>query len=367
MDAPIRVVLIDDSAVVRGALRRIIEPSGDIVIAGTASNGRLGLEAVAAHRPDVVLLDIEMPEMDGMQTLPRLLAANPGLKVIMASSLTQRGAQVTMDALALGAADYITKPTARAGPDALAPMAAELLGKIRGLARPHRHLRPATPLRTRAVGPESDSAPIPEPTTGALRRGLGGRAPELIAIASSTGGPNALAQLFKALPNECKTPIVVTQHMPPLFTQMLAQRLTRESGRTCVEASDRMPVQPGHTYIAPGDKHLLVERENGALRIRLSDAPPENHCRPSADVMFRSIANAVGGSTLVVVLTGMGEDGKRGADVLRRAGARVLAQDEASSVVWGMPGAVVAAGLADQVLTLPLIAQRIAHLELALA
>jgi two-component system chemotaxis response regulator CheB len=374
MDGPIRVFLIDDSAVVRGALRRIIEAEPDLAVVGTAANGRMGLDAVVAAQPEVVLLDIEMPELDGLATLPQLLALLPGLKVIMASSLTQRGARVTLEALALGAADYITKPTARAGPDALAPLAAQLLEKIRGLAGRRRAATPGQPSAAaappriamrRAPTPAAGSPLVDPPSAGARRLGFE-VAPELIAVASSTGGPNALATLLRALPREARTPIIITQHMPPLFTTLLAQRLERESGRRCIEAADRMPLAPGHVYIAPGDHHLLVDGGAGAWQLRLSQDPAENHCRPSADPMFRSVSEAFGARVLAVVLTGMGEDGRRGCEAVRRAGGRVLVQDEASSVVWGMPGAVVAVGCADAVLTVPEIAQRIAHLEMVL-
>lgn len=369
MVAPIRVFLIDDSAVVRGALRRIIEAESDLVVVGTAANGRLGLEAVVAARPDIVLLDIEMPELDGLATLPRLLEAAPGVRVIMASSLTQRGARVTLEALALGAADYITKPTARAGPEALAPVAEQLVAKIRALGAPRAAapavVPPAPPPRRPTPTPRHGTPIVEGPSAGTRRLGFTAP-PEVIAVASSTGGPNALATLLRALPRDARTPIVITQHMPPLFTQLLAQRLERESGRHCVEATDGLRVASGHVYIAPGDHHLLVEKAGADVRLRLTQTPPENHCRPSADPMFRSVSAAFGARVLAVVLTGMGADGRRGCETIRARGGRVLVQDEASSVVWGMPGAVVAAGLADAVLPVPEIAQRIAHLELVL-
>jgi two-component system chemotaxis response regulator CheB len=370
--APIRVFLIDDSTVVRGALRRIIDATSDLRVVGAAANGRLGLEGIAQAAPDVVLLDIEMPEMDGLTTLPRLIAAHPGVRVIMASSLTQRGALVTLEALAMGAADYITKPTARAGPDALAPMAEQVVAKIRALGRApgatagaaSRVARPE-PRRTPRHG---DVAPIVEPPSAGFRRGLGGwgAPPEIVAIAASTGGPNALATVLRGLPPEFRTPLVVTQHMPPLFTLLLAQRLERESGRRCHEATDGMPLEEGHVYIAPGDHHLLVAPAKGGWQMRLTQTPPENHCRPSADPMLRSVSEGFGARALAVVLTGMGEDGRRGCEAIRATGGRVLVQDEATSVVWGMPGAVVSAGCADWVVGLPQVAHRIAQLELVL-
>jgi len=351
-------------------MRRIIDATPDLRVVGSASNGRIGLESIAEADPDVVLLDIEMPELDGLATLPRLLAAHPHVRVIMASSLTQKGAQVTLEALAIGAADYITKPTSRAGPDALAPMAEQVVAKIRGLGRarrggvittePRSAPRPQTPsYGTPTFRPSAEPAPSfanrvhREPT----------RKPAVIAIASSTGGPNALVNLLRGLPNDFRTPIIITQHMPPLFTLLLAQRLQRETGRPCVEATDRMPLAEGHVFIAPGDYHLIVEPAGDGWRLRLTQSAQENHCRPAADPMFRSVAEHFGSRALALVLTGMGEDGRRGSQAIRNAGGHVFAQDEATSVVWGMPGAVVAAGCADAVLPIDQLSQRVALLE----
>ncbi|MHB1297455.1 MAG: chemotaxis-specific protein-glutamate methyltransferase CheB [Gemmatimonadaceae bacterium] len=354
MPPPIRVFLVDDSTVVRGALRRILDATADIRVVGSASNGRLGLEAIGQAQPDVVLLDIEMPELDGLATLPLLLAAHPNVRVIMASSLTRRGAQVTIEALAIGAADYVTKPTARAGPESLAPMAEQILAKIRALA----------PARPRGGdSPEPPSAPSPAPWAARAPRftpPIG--APDIVAIASSTGGPNALVAVLRGLATSMRAPIIVTQHMPPVFTMLLAERLQRESGRRCVEATDGSPLLDDHVYIAPGDHHLLVGARDGAPCLRLSQSEPENHCRPSADPMFRSVSAQYGARALAVVLTGMGDDGRRGCEFIRRAGGRVMVQDEATSVVWGMPGAVARAGLADWVVPLPEIAPRHAQL-----
>ncbi len=369
-DRPIRVFLIDDSTVVRGAMRRIIDATPDLRVVGSASNGRIGLDGIAEADPDVVLLDIEMPELDGLATLPRLLAAHPQVRVIMASSLTQKGAQVTLEALAIGAADYITKPTSRAGPDALAPMAEQVVTKIRALGRarrggapsaePRQGTRAHTPSHgTMAFRPNADST---SSFTSRVHREPT-RKPAVIAIASSTGGPNALVHLLRGLPSDFRTPIIITQHMPPLFTLLLAQRLQRETGRPCVEATDRMPLAEGHVFIAPGDHHLLVEPAGDGWRLRLTQTPPENHCRPAADPMFRSVAEHFGSRALALVLTGMGEDGRRGCQAIRNAGGFVFAQDEATSVVWGMPGAVVAAGCADAVYPIDQLSQQIALLE----
>ena len=347
--APIRVMLVDDSAVVRGAVGRMVDAAADMRVVTTATTGRQALAALVHTPVDVILLDVEMPDMDGLTALPLLLQTQPGVQVIMQSSLTLAGASVTMQALALGATDFITKPTAR-GMSGLQEIEREIVAKIR------------------AVGRRSTSGalrPSPPPVVARPRAILGAResaALQVIAIAASTGGPNALAEVLKALAREVTLPILITQHMPPVFTGLLAQRLTRDCGRDCVEAVEEMPVRAGRVYIAPGDRHMVVATHEGAPFLRLTADPPENHCRPAADVMLRSVAAVYGNTALAVVLTGMGEDGRRGCEVLHARGGRVIAQDEASSVVWGMPGAVVSAGLADHVLPLGQIAGKVATL-----
>jgi len=352
----IRILLVDDSAVVRSALRQIIEATPDLRVAATAPNGRLGLETLRSVQVDVVLLDIEMPEMDGLTTLPQILAAHPSVRVIMASSLTQAGAGVTMQALALGAVDYFAKPSARAGARVLAEMSAEIVTKIRAIGGAAQRSRTTLP----RLAPPRVAPPAYVPSV------LGGfnteKDPQIVAIASSTGGPNALIEVLGGLPPDFPLPIVITQHMPPLFTALLAQRIARDTRRDCVEAVNGLQVKAGRVYVAPGGSHMLVRTHEGEPFIELSAAAPENHCRPAADPMLRSLAGVYGAGTLVVVLTGMGEDGRRGCEVVRQRGGRVIVQDEATSVVWGMPGAVANAGLAHQVLPLREIASRISTL-----
>ncbi|MBL8960335.1 MAG: chemotaxis response regulator protein-glutamate methylesterase [Gemmatimonadetes bacterium] len=343
-------MLVDDSAVVRGAVGRMVDAAADMRIVTTATTGRQALAALAHTPVDVILLDVEMPDMDGLTALPLLLQQQPGVQVIMQSSLTLAGASVTMQALALGATDFITKPTAR-GMSGLQEIEREIVAKIRAVGR-----------RSSTVGTVRPPSP---PVVARPRAILGARdsaALQVIAIASSTGGPNALAEVLKGLPADVTLPILITQHMPPVFTGLLAQRLTRDCGRDCVEAVEEMPVRAGRVYIAPGDRHMVVATHEGVPFLRLTADPPENHCRPAADVMLRSVAAVYGNTALVVVLTGMGEDGRRGCEVIHARGGRVIAQDEASSVVWGMPGAVVAAGLADHVLPLGQIAGKVANL-----
>ncbi len=356
-DGPIRVLVVDDSAVVRGAIGRILESVPDIKVVTTAPNGQLALDALKHCEVDVVLLDVEMPVMDGITTLPRILAAHPSVRVIMASSLTQQGAAITMQALSLGATDYISKPSARVGAAGLAGVADEIVTKVRaiGLARRARPAIPAKPVQRPPIGTSASILGMSP---------MGESAPRVLAIAASTGGPNALAEVLSGLPRDYRLPTFITQHMPPVFTALLAQRLQRDTGRECVEARNGDVVKAGVTYIAPGDFHLIVQTHEGHPILRLQQTPPENHCRPAADPMFRSIAAVYGASTLAVVLTGMGEDGRRGCEAVRERGGRIIAQDEATSVVWGMPGAVVQAGLARWILPLSEIASRISSLSL---
>lgn len=365
---PIRVLLVDDSAVVRGAVGRIVDTEPDLKVVTTAPNGRLALEALKHVQVDIVLLDVEMPEMDGLATLPRILAEHPSVRVIMASSLTQQGAAITMQALALGAVDFISKPSARPGTADLAAMSREIVTKLRTIGRAGP--RDTSKATQRATASLAQAAPAHAPRSGsAAATVLGATAadshPRVLAVASSTGGPNALADLLKGIPSDYPLPTLITQHMPPLFTSLLAERLSRDTGHECVEGKHGMAVRPGCVYIAPGDFHMTVGTDEGKPFLRLNQQPPENYCRPAADVMLRSIAGLYGASTLAVVLTGMGEDGRRGCEAVRAIGGRVIAQDEASSVVWGMPGAVVHAGLANWVLPLAGIAERVTTLSLA--
>lgn len=362
----IRVMVVDDSTVIRGVLGRIIDAQPDMSVVASAHNGRSALDLLRHRQADIVLLDVEMPEMDGLTALPRILAENPGVRVLMASSLTQKGAQVTLNALSLGAADFIAKPSSR-GALGLDAVAAELVGKIRALMR--RSTRPALPSPApRASAPAPAQSPVvpmaPLFAPPATNRGEG---PRIVAIAASTGGPNALAAVLKAIPVDFPLPILITQHMPPAFTAALADRLARETGRPCREAQAGERIVAGRTYVAPGDHHMTVMTREREPVIRLDQGPPENHCRPAADPMLRSVASVYGPAALAVVLTGMGEDGCRGCAEIRRRGGRIVAQDEATSVVWGMPGAVVHAGLADSVLPLERIAQHIQSLSLSTA
>ena len=332
--APSRVLVVDDSVVVRQLVARVLcaEPSTEL--AGVAPNGRVALEKIARLRPDIVLLDLEMPEMDGFETLAEIRRTYPTLPVIIFSHLTSAGAAATLEALAQGATAFALKPRADGIGLAEAQVRDDLLPLIASV-------RPLVP---------KDVAPAVE-TLARPRRTVEVSA---IVVAVSTGGPNALAEIVPALPVDIGVPIFVVQHMPAVFTKMLAERLNRLASVSVVEATDGEPAVAGRIYIAPGGRHMsLVGTLAGAdVRIQLTDEAPENSCRPAADVLFRAAATAYGPATLAVVLTGMGSDGLRGSAAVRAAGGHVLAQSEASSVVASMPAAVAASGLTDAVVPL---------------
>lgn len=337
----INVLVVDDSVVIRRLVTTVLESDPEITVVGTAASGRIAINKLSQVAPDCMTLDIEMPDLDGLGTLRELRKTHPRLPVIMFSTLTERGAGATLDALALGANDYVTKP-ANVGsvPEAMASVRDQLIPKIKALCPP----RPGTmPPSVRL--PLRPSGPVVQPT---------GRV-DLLAIGSSTGGPDALSALLPNLPGTLAVPVVIVQHMPPVFTKMFAQRLDSKCALTVKEAEDGDLLLPGRVLIAPGDHHMELRSVGTGTVVRLTQGPPENFCRPAVDVLFRSAAQAYGDRVLAVVLTGMGSDGARGAEVLRAAGGEVVAQDEKTSVVWGMPGAVVGAGLAHRVLPLELI------------
>jgi len=336
-----RVMICDDSVVIRGAIARMLEGEPSVRVVARVANGKQALDALRRQPIDVAVLDIEMPEMDGMEALPLLLRADPGLRIVMASTLTTRGADIALRALRLGAADYIPKPSTAAIADD--SFRRELIAKVTGLAR----------LRRRAAAPAPIAAAAPD---GLPLRAAGKALPRLLAVGSSTGGPQALFSFVQALGAGLRVPAVLTQHMPPAFTPMLAEHLGKLGGAPCAEARDGEILEAGRLYLAPGDKHLLVVAAGQKLAARLSDAPPENFCRPSVDPMLRSAVAACGGAVLVVMLTGMGHDGLTGTREVIAAGGTALAQDEATSVVWGMPGAIAQAGLCHKILPLPLLA-----------
>lgn len=342
---PTRVFLVDDSAVVRRLVSDALAADPTVSVVGTAPDGKAALAKIPQARPDLVVLDVEMPEMDGLQTLAALRKTDRRIPVVMFSTETRRGAAATLDALALGASDYVTKPVVMGGiPQALEYIRTQLLPKIKSLCTP----------RTRE--------PLVAPKGVERRAGLSAnRFVELVAVGVSTGGPAALAQMLPALPAGLPIPVVIVLHMPPMFTTLLAERLAAACAVPVAEGVDGEPLRPGHVYLAPGGYHMAVVRDRGA-RITLNQDPPENYCRPAVDVLFRSAAKAYGPTCLAVVMTGMGSDGTRGGEAVHAAGGQVLVQDQATSVVWGMPGSVVRAGLADEVLPLGQIAPAITRL-----
>ncbi len=348
----IRVLIVDDSVVIRRLLSDELAKDPHLEVVGTAATGKIALAKIPQVNPDIVTMDIEMPEMDGLEAVTEARKLYPTLPIIMFSTLSQRAARETLEALSRGANDYVTKP-ANVGSASLAMQRVreELIPKLKALCP---HLSKTPPVETNPG--TSHTLVVPPPP----RKILGEKESiDIVAIGVSTGGPNALGELIEALPTGLPVPIVIVQHMPPVFTKCLADRLTARGKTPVEEGTEGLALQAGHAYLAPGDFHMEVVRRGLEVQVTLTQDPPENSCRPAVDVMFRSVRRVYGAKTLGVVLTGMGYDGLRGSEVLREAGAQILAQDEATSVVWGMPGAIAAAGLADKILPLSLMAQEI--------
>jgi two-component system, chemotaxis family, protein-glutamate methylesterase/glutaminase len=362
--SPISVLVVDDSVVVRRLVTDVLNEDPDIQVVGTAPNGRIALAKIPQLNPDIISLDVEMPIMDGLETLAELRKSYPSVPVIMFSTLTERGASATLEALELGAQDYVTKPANVGSVQAsMASVREQLVPKIkalhRGTPRGRAALGQTLPRQTAIPRPGQGGGPAvphsapPVPVLRAAQR----RAPVgIVLVGVSTGGPDALATVLPALPATFAVPIVVVQHMPPTFTRLLAQRLDGRCALEVREAQDGDAVRAGRVLLAAGDFHLRLQRNGTGVVARLDQGTPENFCRPSVDVLFRSAAQVFGAACLAVVLTGMGSDGARGAADVVAAGGDVLAQDQATSVVWGMPGAVAQAGLASQLLPLPDVA-----------
>lgn len=348
--APYRVMLVDDSAVVRSIIGRMLDTEPDIVIEARATNGQMALDLARSHHLDVIVLDVEMPIMDGLTALPKLLAAVPNARIIMASTLTRRNAEVTLRALSLGASECLAKPSSGSELRGADVFHQELVAKVKALGGAVRRAT-GEPLPSGIAPVRNDPVRSAKPAIPTFRD-LPTIAPSAVAIASSTGGPQALQTVLSAIGPELEQPVFITQHMPKTFTTILAEHLGKISGLPCAEALDGEPVTRGRVYIAPGDFHMVVERNGTSTVVRLRQSPPENFCRPSADPMLKSLATIYGRRLLTVVLTGMGSDGLQGARQVIEAGGAVAAQDEATSVVWGMPGAVTNAGLCCKVLPL---------------
>jgi two-component system chemotaxis response regulator CheB len=354
-------MVVDDSAVIRGLLTRALESDPDIAVIASVGDGQMAINAIQRQDVEIVILDIEMPVMDGLTALPKLIAARPGVQVLIASTLTLRGATVSLKALAAGAADYVTKPGSSALTTA-AEFKRELIAKVRALAQARRRTRGEALPEPAAADGAVTAEPVPMPRPALIRlRSQPSERPEVIAIGSSTGGPQALFRILKSLAG-VRQPILITQHMPATFTTILAEHIARLAGVPAAEAVDGEAVENGRVYVAPGDFHMIVEGTGKERRLRLTKTPPENFCRPSVDPMLRSLAQVYGRRVLCAILTGMGQDGLKGGEALVAAGGAVVAQDEKTSIVWGMPGAVAMAGLCSAVLPIDELGALIARL-----
>jgi two-component system, chemotaxis family, protein-glutamate methylesterase/glutaminase len=371
----IRVLVVDDSVVVRRVITTALAGDPAFEVVGTAANGKLALPKVSLLRPDAITLDIEMPEMDGLSTIPHIRRINPRVPIIMFSTLSKPGASATLDALSAGATDFCTKPMHIGGLDeGVAMIKRELLPKVKALCAGITGMRPSSLLgatlrpaattssllrpATHTTATHTTSA---TPTPSATPRPIGPPARvEAVVVAVSTGGPTALRTVWDSLPATLGVPVLVVQHMPPMFTTLLAQRLNDVGHLPMSEGVNGAVVQPGKAWLAPGDHHMTVRRDGNSVKLHLDQGPPENSCRPAADPLFRSAVNVWGKGVLAVVLTGMGADGLHGSEAVAAAGGQIIAQDEATSVVWGMPGQIVQHGIADAVVPLNEVASTIA-------
>jgi len=356
-----RILIVDDAVVVRRMLSDMLDQDEELEVVGTAANGKIALEKIPQVNPDILILDLDMPEMDGLETLKQLRKIDRHLPVIVFSTRTERGAKVTLEALSLGATDYVTKPSSLSGGmSAIDAIRGQLVPKVKGLRKRRRPEakapKPSTPVAppsltkpTAKVVPKM--APLPPPARRSRVR--------LLAIGSSTGGPNALTELLRAIPAPLPVPILIVQHMPPIFTRILAERLSVNTKHKAFECTSGTVIEPGKIWIAPGGFHMVVTKAPSGPRMQTHQGEPENSCRPAVDVLLRSVADVYGSSALTAILTGMGSDGLKGCRRIREVGGQVLAQDEESSVVWGMPGYVAKEGLAEKVLPIGALAAEI--------
>jgi two-component system chemotaxis response regulator CheB len=342
----IQIMIVDDSVVVRRVLSNVLSRDPDLNVAGWASNGRLALAKLRTLQPDIILLDIEMPEMSGLEALPEIRKRLPKTPIIMFSTLTEWGAAATLDALALGATDYVAKPSNQDMAATSESINRDLIPKIKALCKFSPRVHSSSP------GAAKPSVTPPLPAIRLRPAFTRSARIEIVAIGVSTGGPDALSKLLPAIPARFPLPVVVVQHMPPIFTTLLADRLSAKCSLHVRECQPGDLLEPGCIWLAPGDYHMVVQERGGRIRLQTNQEPRENFCRPSVDVLFRSVARVYGGGALGIILTGMGQDGLKGCEALCEAGAPVIVQDEASSIVWGMPGLVARAGLAQKILPL---------------
>ena len=367
--APIRVMVVDDAVVVRGLVSRWIDEEPGLEVVASLRTGRQAVDQLERANPDVVILDVEMPELDGLSALPLLLEKKRNLVVIMASTLTRRNAEVSLKALSIGAADYVPKPETNREVTTSAAFRRELIEKVRQLGGRRRRLpdglrKPGAEPLARAALDARSPAGVTTPTAAAQRlRPFSAVTPRVLLVGSSTGGPQALTALVSRLgPVLERAPVLITQHMPPTFTTILAEHLARASGRPAHEPVDGEAIVAGKIYLAPGGRHMLVTRRQGNPAIVLDDGAPVNFCKPAVDPLFRSATEIWGNAILATILTGMGHDGTQGATYIVANGGSVMAQDEATSVVWGMPGSAVNAGVCSAVLPVDQMATKIVRL-----
>ncbi len=337
--SPVKVLVVDDSIIFRKAVEAALADEPGVDVVGSVRNGEKALEFIAASPPDAITLDLEMPGMNGIDVLKAIQSFNEGrpdaspVRAIMLSSYTKSGADVTIEALAAGAFDFIEKPESSSPEESIAKLKRALLEKLKALPEKGHHVSAFSPKSLRQAKPAPARA-------GAM---------SAVAIGVSTGGPKALLEMLPELCKAVNLPILIVQHMPPGFTKSLANQLDSKCQAKVKEAEEGDAVEEGHVYIAPGGKHMCVKKAGTQVRIALNDEPPENGCRPSVDVLFRSVAAVYGSSAVAAIMTGMGCDGAKACKALNAAGARIIVQDEESSVVWGMPGAAVATGLVSEV------------------
>lgn len=382
---PIRVLIVDDAVVVRRLLSDIISKDRMLEVVGTAVNGKVALDKIPILKPDIIVLDLEMPVLDGLQTLDELRKRRLGIPVIAFSATTLRGAKSTFEALAKGAVDYVTKPSSlRKDRSVFEAVELQLIPRLKTFGRRisrrpkraatgaipstvrTRPTRPVTPtlpptpaLKTRAQTPPTKAPPIPVsvPKKPQIRSAT----PSLLAIGTSTGGPNALTEFLSLLRAPLPVPVLIVQHMPPLFTKILAERLSANTGHKVLECAHGTLIEPGQVWVAPGNFHMVVTRSPTGYRLRTHQGKPENSCRPAVDVLFRSLAETYGSKVLALVMTGMGCDGLQGCQKIYEAGGQIMAQDQESSVVWGMPGFVAKEGLASVVAPIPRLADEVSN------
>lgn len=358
MASAVTVLLIDDSSLIRRLLSRVLKQDPLIEVIGEAEDGKEGIEQARLLQPQVIILDIEMPVMNGIQALPQLKKVAPKARIIMFSTMTESGARATLDALAAGADDYVTKPS---NTGSFAETAGQINKQLAPMIKALAASRTTYPSLRSII--EAKEAPKPKPSgdhSWLTVKGEG--APEIVVVGVSTGGPQALQAFVPALPADLNVPVLIVQHMPAMFTRLLAERLDAQSAVSVGEGRNGQVVRPGEVWFAPGGEHMYVTREGNDIVLATDTAPPVNECRPAVDPLFESAVQCFGSRVLGVMLTGMGNDGLAGAEKIKSVDGRMVVQDQATSVVWGMPGMVAKADLADEVLPLPQIAPRVVEI-----